>query len=87
MLESGEYDSVATRRVTRTGESRIRSFFVRMFYKIINKIPDIHFENGAQNVCQLKTEVNHAIWGKGGCNRFSRGKFRMDRLSDEVASV
>ena len=32
------YDSAATRRVTRKGEPPIRSFFARMFYKIMNKI-------------------------------------------------
>ena len=31
------YDCVATRRVTRKGEPPIRSFFARMFYKIMNK--------------------------------------------------
>ncbi len=35
ILESGEYDSVATRRVDRAGEPPIRSFFARMFYKLI----------------------------------------------------
>ena len=35
------YDSVGTRRVTRKGEPPIRSFFARMFYKIINKMSDI----------------------------------------------
>ena len=40
ILEEGEYDNVATRRVTREGEPRIRSFFARLFYKIINKISD-----------------------------------------------
>ena len=33
-----EYDCVATRRVTRKGEPLIRSFFARLFYKIINKM-------------------------------------------------
>ena len=37
-LKNENYDSVATRRVTRKGEPPIRSFFARMFYKIINKI-------------------------------------------------
>ena len=32
ILESGEYDSVATRRVTRSGEPPIRRFFARQFY-------------------------------------------------------
>ena len=43
-VKDGEYDSVATRRVTRDGEPLIRSFFARQFYKIVNKIsmPKIH---------------------------------------------
>ena len=36
ILEEGKYDSVATRRVTRKGESKVRSFFAKLFYKIIN---------------------------------------------------
>ena len=38
------YDCVATRRVTRKGEPPIRSFFARMFYKIINKMSKIETE-------------------------------------------
>ena len=38
ILEDGEYDSVATRRVSREGEPKIRSFFARQFYKVINRI-------------------------------------------------
>ena len=37
-IEKEGYDSVATRRVTRKGEPPIRSFFARMFYKLMNKI-------------------------------------------------
>lgn len=40
ILEGGDYDSVATRRVSRQGEPPIRSWFARKFYKIINKISD-----------------------------------------------
>lgn len=36
ILSQGEYDSVATRRVSRTGEPKVRSFCARLFYKIIN---------------------------------------------------
>ena len=35
------YDSAATRRVTRKGEPPIRSFFARMFYKIMSKVGDL----------------------------------------------
>ena len=36
-LRHEDYDSVATRRVTRKGEPKIRSWFARQFYKLINK--------------------------------------------------
>ena len=36
-IEQG-YDSVATRRVSRKGEPPIRSFFARMFYKIMKPL-------------------------------------------------
>ena len=35
IVKNQGYDSVATRRVSRKGEPAIRSFFARMFYKII----------------------------------------------------
>ncbi len=47
-LESGEYDSVATRRINREGEPPIRSLFARMFYKLINKISDADIVDGAR---------------------------------------
>ena len=47
ILETGEYDSVATRRVTRKGEPKIRSWFARMFYRIINHISDADIVDGA----------------------------------------
>ena len=40
LLEKGEYDSVATRRISRNGEPPVRSFFANTFYKIINMISD-----------------------------------------------
>ena len=36
-LKNEGYDCVATRRVTRKGEPKIRSWFARQFYKLINK--------------------------------------------------
>ena len=48
-LQSGEYDSVATRRVTRKGEPPIRSFFARCFYKLITSISDADIVDGARD--------------------------------------
>lgn len=72
-LESGEYDSVATRRVTREGEPKIRSFFARAFYKIINKISDADIVDGARDYRLMKREMVDAIVEMGEHNRFSKG--------------
>ena len=74
-LESGEYDSVATRRVTRQGEPKIRSFFARQFYKLINKISDADVVDGARDFRLMKREMVDAIVAMGEQNRFSKGIF------------
>lgn len=74
-LESGEYDSVATRRVTRAGEPKIRSFFARQFYKIINKISDADIVDGARDFRLMKRDMVDAIVAMGEQNRFSKGIF------------
>jgi glycosyltransferase involved in cell wall biosynthesis len=73
ILESGEYDSVATRRVTRSGEPPIRSFFARMFYKLINRISDADIVDGARDYRLMKREMVDAIVEMGEYNRFSKG--------------
>ena len=73
ILESGEYDSVATRRVSRKGEPRIRSFFARQFYKLINKISDADVVDGARDFRLMRREMVDAIVEMGEYNRFSKG--------------
>lgn len=75
LLESGEYDSVATRRVSRAGEPKIRSFFARMFYKIINRISDADIVDGARDYRLMRREMVDAIVAMGEQNRFSKGIF------------
>lgn len=78
MLEkilSGEYDSVATRRVTRAGEPVIRSWFARMFYRLINKISDADIVDGARDFRLMKRSMVDAIVEMGEYNRFSKGIF------------
>lgn len=72
-LESGEYDSVATRRVSRKGEPRIRSWFARKFYKIINRISDSDIVDGARDFRMMKKEMVDAIIAMSENNRFSKG--------------
>lgn len=75
ILESGEYDSVATRRADRKGEPKIRSWFARKFYKIINKISDADIVDGARDFRLMKREMVDAIVEMGEYNRFSKGIF------------
>ncbi len=72
---AGDYDSVATRRVTRQGEPKIRSFFARKFYKLINKISDADVVDGARDFRLMKREMVDAIVAMGEQNRFSKGIF------------
>ena len=69
------YDCVATRRVNRKGEPPIRSFFARMFYKIMNKISKADIVDGARDFRLMKRKVVNAILKLGEYNRFSKGIF------------
>ena len=75
LLESGEYDSVATRRVSRAGEPPIRSWFARRFYKLINRISDADVVDGARDFRMMKREMVYAILSMNESNRFSKGIF------------
>ena len=75
ILEEGEYDSVATRRVTREGEPPIRSFFARAFYRLINRISDADIVDGARDFRLMKREMVEAIVSMCEYNRFSKGIF------------
>ena len=75
ILQTGEYDSVATRRVSRKGEPPIRSFFARMFYKIINRISDADIVDGARDYRLMSRPMVDAILSMKEYNRFSKGIF------------
>ena len=74
-LQSGEYDSVATRRVTRKGEPPIRSFFAQCFYKLINRISDADIVDGARDFRLMTRQMVDAILSMTEYNRFSKGIF------------
>lgn len=71
----GEYDTVATRRVTRKGEPPIRSFFARCFYKLINKISDTQIVDGARDYRMMPRRMVEALVSMKEVNRFSKGLF------------
>ena len=75
ILDSGEYDSVATRREDRKGEPPVRSWFARKFYQIINKISDADVVDGARDFRLMKRDMVDAIVEMSEYNRFSKGIF------------
>ena len=70
-IEEG-YDSVATRRVTRKGEPVIRSFFARMFYKLMNRISRTEIVDGARDYRLMTRQVVDAIMSMPEYNRFTK---------------
>lgn len=75
ILDHGEYDSVATRRVTRVGEPLIRSWCARQFYKLINHISDADIADGARDFRLMTRKMVDAIVSLSEYNRFSKGIF------------
>jgi glycosyltransferase involved in cell wall biosynthesis len=75
VIKNEGYDSVATRRVTRKGEPKIRSFFSRMFYKLINKMVDFEMVDGARDYRLVTRQVKDSIISMKEYNRFSKGLF------------
>lgn len=67
------YDSVATRRVSRKGEPPIRSFFARMFYRLMKKISRTEIMDGARDYRMMTRQMVNAILSMGEYNRFTKG--------------
>ena len=69
------FDCVGTRRVTRRGEPQIRSFFARMFYKLINKMSNVELVDGARDYRLMTRQMVDAILSLKEYKRFSKGLF------------
>ena len=74
-IKNEGYDCVGTRRVTRKGEPPIRSFFARMFYKIINKMSKVEMVDGARDYRLMTKQMVEAIISMKEYNRYSKGLF------------
>ena len=73
-IEEG-YDSVATRRVDRKGEPPIRSFFARMFYRLMKHISHTEMMDGARDYRLMTRQMVNAILSMREYNRFTKGIF------------
>ena len=75
LIKEEEYDSVGTRRVSRKGEPKIRSFFARKFYKIINRLSKIEMVDGARDYRLMTRQMVNSILELKEYNRYSKGLF------------
>ena len=75
IIVNEEYDCVGTRRVTRKGEPPIRSFFSRLFYKLINKMSKIEMVDGARDYRLMTRQMVNAIINMKEYNRYSKVLF------------
>ena len=69
------YDCAGTRRTTRKGEPPIRSFFARMFYRMINVISHTKLVDGARDYKLLSRKAVDALLSMPEYNRFSKGLY------------
>lgn len=69
------YDCAAARRVTRKGEPPIRSFFARMFYKLMAKMSTTEVVDGARDFRLMNRKFVDALLNCHEYNRFSKGMF------------
>lgn len=74
-IEKEGYDSVATRRISRTGEPPLRSLFARIFYMLINKLSDADIVDGARDYRMMTRQMIQSILELNEYHRFSKGIF------------
>ena len=74
-IKNDGYDCIGTRRVTRKGEPPIRSFFARIFYKLINKMSKVEMLDGARDYRLMTRQMVDAILQLKEYNRYSKGLF------------
>lgn len=69
------YDCAAARRTDRRGEPKIRSFFAKMFYKLMNRMSQTEIVDGARDFRLMTRQMVDAILSVSEYNRFSKGIF------------
>ncbi|MFD1393957.1 glycosyltransferase family 2 protein [Lacticaseibacillus jixianensis] len=86
MIESTNLDCVGTRRINREGEPRLRSFFARQFYRLINRISSTQMVDGARDYRLMTRQMVDAVLRLSEYNRFSKGLFSWVGFETEYIS-
>lgn len=73
LYEQG-YDQVVARR-TRDGDAFHRTFLARLYYRLVNSVVEVKFEDGVGDFRLLSRRAVTALLQMGEYNRFSKGLF------------
>lgn len=73
-IEEG-FDCCAARRVSREGESRLRSWFSQLFYKLSNHMTDVQMPQNAVDYRIMSRAMVDSILALSEVERFSKGIF------------
>ncbi|EGA89850.1 CsbB [Planococcus donghaensis MPA1U2] len=77
------FNQVVAKR-SRTGDSKVRSLFSSLYYKIINSITDVDLQDGEGDFRLLSRKAINAILALSESNRFSKGLFSWIGLSKKT---
>ena len=69
------YDTCGARRISRTGEPRLRSLFSRWFSRLAGKLTQTGYVEGATDYRMLSRPAIDALLQLGEYNRFTKGMF------------
>ncbi len=77
-VKTEDVDCAATKRISRDREPAVRSFFARMFYRIMNRVCDdsIEIVDGARDFRLMSRRMVDALLTLSEKNRFSKGLFQ-----------
>lgn len=75
ILETEEYDCVATKSTNRKGYSFLRKIFTKWFYQLIGKISKIEMVPGARDFRLMTRQMVDAVLSMREYNRYSKGLF------------
>ncbi len=74
-IDEEGYDTCSARRVSREGEPKIRSWFARAFYRLINRMSEVEIVDGAVDFRMMNRAMVDAILELPEVQRFSKGIF------------
>lgn len=71
--EEGYHQVVAVR--DRTGDPRLRTWFSKIYYRLVDRLIDVPLQDGAGDFRLLSRKATDAVLSLGEVNRFSKGLF------------